>query len=167
LTFPEDEDGTIQTAAVTLEEAWQHLETVAERGWAKTLGVCNISRSQLDTILETGSIDPAIVQIERHPYRPQTELVEYCHKRGIRVLAHSPLSAPGLLDEPVLAEIGATHGLSPGGVVLAWNVTAGVVPIPASTTDAHVVENLAAGSHLLTAGECSRIERLRDPTFER
>jgi len=167
LTFPEDDDGTIETADVTLAEAWENLEVVAERGWANTLGVCNVSRSQLRTILETGSIDPAVVQIERHPYKPQTELVEYCHERGIRVLAHSPLSAPGLLDEPVLAEIGSADGLSPAGVVLAWNVTTGVVPIPASNTDAHIVENLAAGAHRLTDEECARIERLRDPTFER
>lgn len=167
LTFPEDEDGNIESDDISLEDAWQNLEAVVERGWAKTLGVCNVSRQQLETILETGSITPAIVQIERHPYKPQTDLVEFCHEQGIRVLAHSPLSASGLLDESVLAEIGSEHGLSPAGVVLAWNVTAGVVPIPASNTEAHVVENLAAAAHRLTPEECAQIETLRDPTFER
>ena len=167
LTFPEDETGAIETADVSLAEAWRNLEAVAERGWAKTLGVCNVSRQQLETVLETGSIDPALVQIERHPYKPQTDLLEVCHDRGIRVLAHSPLSAPGLLDEAVLAEIGSTHGLSPAGVVLAWNVTAGVVPIPSSNTEQHIVDNLKAGTHRLTPEECTQIEGLRDPTFER
>ena len=167
LTFPEGEDGGIETETLSLEDAWQNLEATVERGWAKTLGVCNVSRSQVETIRETGSIDPAIVQVERHPYKPQTELVEYCHDRGIRVLAHSPLSAPGLLDEPLLDEVGSKYGLSPAGVVLAWNVTAGVVPIPSSTTEGHIVENLTAGSHRLTPAECARIESLQDPTFER
>ena len=167
LTFPEGEDGAIETSDLTLEDSWQNLEAVAERGWAKTLGVCNVSRQQLETVLETGSIDPAIVQLERHPYKPQTELVKDCHERGIRVLAHSPLSAPGLLEESLLAEIGSKHDLSPAGVVLAWNVTNGVVPIPASNTTAHIVDNLAAGTHRLTPEECARIETLRDPTCER
>jgi len=106
LTFPEGEDGEPATADVALATAWRNLEAVHERGWARTLGICNVSRAQLETVLETGEIDPALVQVERHPYRPRNGLVELCHGRGIRVVAHSPLSAPGLLDEPVLNAIG-------------------------------------------------------------
>jgi len=79
LTFPTDGDGGIKPASVSLPEAWANLEQVAERGWAETLGVCNVSQSQLNTILDSGTIPPAVVQIERHPYQPQSELVEFCH----------------------------------------------------------------------------------------
>jgi diketogulonate reductase-like aldo/keto reductase len=41
------------------------------------------------------------------------------------------------------------------------------VPIPASTTPEHVVENLAAAGTRLSPAECERIEKLRDPGFER
>ncbi len=167
LTFPEDESGEIETADVSLEAAWANLEAVHERGWTRTLGLCNVSRDQLETVLDSGSVPPALVQVERHPYRPRTELVSYCHDRGIRVIAHSPLSAPGLLDEPVLAEIAADRDLSPAGVVLAWNVTRGVVPIPSSTDPAHVVANLEAGSVRLAPEECARIDGLVNPDFER
>jgi alcohol dehydrogenase (NADP+) len=167
LTFPETDEGSIETDDISLADAWRNLETVAKRGWAKTLGVCNVSRQQLETVLETGAIDPAIVQIERHPYTPQRELVEFCHERGIRVLAHSPLSAPGLLEESILADVGSEHGLSPAGVVLAWNVTKGVVPIPSSNTPAHIVDNLAAGATRLTPAACRRVGSLCDPGFER
>ena len=95
LAFPTDANGEIQTASVSLATAWANLEQVAERGWTETLGVCNVSRSQLETILDSGSIPPAVVQIERHPYQPQTDLVEFCHDRDIAIVAHSPLSAPG------------------------------------------------------------------------
>lgn len=167
LTFPEDDTGKRETAGVSLEEAWANLETVHERGWARTLGVCNVSREQLDVILDTGSVPPALVQIERHPYRPRTDLVSYCHERGIRVVAHSPLSATGLLDEAIVRDIAAERDLSPAGVVLAWNVTRGVVPIPSSIETEHVVENLEAGGVRLTAEECARIEELRDSDFDR
>ncbi len=167
LAFPENADGDLETADVPLSTAWRNLEAAYERGWAHTLGVCNVSRSQLETILETGTVLPSIVQIERHPYRPQDDLVSFCHERGIRVLAHSPLSAPGLLEEPVLADIGADWGLSPAGVVLAWNVTRGVVPIPSSTTHTHIVANLAAAAERLSPEACARIGSLRDPEFER
>ncbi|MFC7324878.1 aldo/keto reductase [Halorubrum rutilum] len=167
LTFPEDADGELATDDVSLATAWENLEAVYEKGWARTLGICNVSRAQLETVLETGDVDPALVQVERHPYRPRNDLVDFCHERGIRVVAHSPLSAPGLLDEPVLNAIGTDRGLSPAEVVIAWNATRGVVPIPSSTTESHVVSNLAAGAARLTADEVARVDALHDPDFER
>ncbi|MDT3437899.1 aldo/keto reductase [Haloarcula sp. 1CSR25-25] len=167
LTFPEDEAGDIETASVPLQRAWANLETLHERGWTRTLGLCNVSRAQLETVLETATVRPALVQVERHPYQPQSDLVEYCHDQGIRVVAHSPLSAPGLLDEPVLADIAEAYDCSPAGAVLAWNVTQGVVPIPSSTTPPHIVENLAAAGQRLDAEACARIDALQQPDFER
>jgi alcohol dehydrogenase (NADP+) len=167
LTFPEGEDGDIVTVDIPLKQAWKALETVHERGLAHTLGVCNVSRAQLETVLDAGRVRPALVQIERHPYQPRSDLVAFCHERGIRVVAHSPLSAPGLLEEPVLTEIGDSQGLTPAGVVLAWNVTQGVVPIPSSTTPAHIVGNLGAAGERLDTETCARIDGLRRPGFER
>jgi alcohol dehydrogenase (NADP+) len=166
LTFP-TEDGEPVTADVPLTEAWANLEAVHERGWARTLGLCNVSVDQLRDVLAAGEVEPALVQVERHPYRPRTELVDVCHERGIRVVAHSPLSAPGLLEEPELAAIGEAVGLSPAGVVLAWNVTDGVVPIPSSTDPGHLVDNLAAGARRLPPAAMERVAALEDPDFER
>jgi alcohol dehydrogenase (NADP+) len=167
LTFPEDEHGDRETAAVSLASAWENLETAHDRGLARTLGLSNVTRAQLETVLETGRVRPALVQIERHPYRPRDDLVAACHDAGIRVVAHSPLSAPGLLDEPVLQAVGERHDRSPAGVVLAWNASRGVVPIPSSTTPAHVVSNLAAVADGLPPAALERVDELRDPSFER
>ncbi|MFW5948722.1 MAG: aldo/keto reductase [Halolamina sp.] len=167
LTFPADESGARATADLTLAASWGNLEAVHERGLARTLGICNVDREQLATVLDVATVGPAIVQIERHPYQPQSELVEFCHERGIRVIAHSPLSAPGLLEESVLREIAAERDCSPAAVVVAWNVTAGVVPIPSSNDPEHVVDNLHAGSLRLDASEMQRIATLVDPEFER
>jgi alcohol dehydrogenase (NADP+) len=167
LTFPEDEDGQPLTDDVSLTEAWANLEAVHDRGWARTLGLCNVSVGQVRDVLAAGEVSPALVQVERHPYRPRADLVEFCHDRGIRVVAHSPLSAPGLLDEPVLEGIADEQGLSPAEVVLAWNVADGVVPIPASVDPDHVVANLAAAGERLDPGERARIDGLVDPDFER
>ena len=166
LTFPTEGDEPV-TADVSLTEAWANLEAVHERGWARTLGLCNVSVDQLREVLAAGAVEPALVQVERHPYQPRSELVEFCHERGIRVVAHSPLSAPGLLEEPALAAVGEELGLSPAGVVLAWNVTGGVVPIPSSTDPDHVVANLAAGAHRLPPAAMERVGALEDPGFER
>jgi alcohol dehydrogenase (NADP+) len=167
LTFPEADDGTIETAEIPLTTAWEHMQHVVDRGLADSIGACNISLAQLETLLETGDVDPALVQVERHPYQPRDQLVSACHSQDIRVIAHSPLSAPGLLEESVLREIGHERDLSAAEVVIAWNTTRGVVPIPSSTTESHILGNLQGAATRLSSDECARIETLHNPDFER
>ena len=166
-TFPTNDDGDPETVAVSLSETWRRLEAVYEAGLARTIGVCNVSVDQLETVLDTARIAPAIVQVESHPYRPRTDLIETCHAAGIRVLAHSPLSAPGLLDEPVLSEVAAAHDTTPAAVAVAYHVDRNVVPIPASNDPDHVVANLAAARLELTDADRDRLATLEDPGFER
>lgn len=166
-TFPRGEDGEIETADVPLTDAWRRLESLRAEGLARSLGVCNVDRETLESILSAARVPPAIVQVERHPYLPRDDLVDACHERGIRVIAHSPLSAPGLLEEPVLQEIADERGATPAQAVLAWNVERGVVPIPSSVDPDHVVENAAAAGLRLTDADRERIASLADPEFER
>ncbi|WP_336023763.1 aldo/keto reductase [Halobellus salinisoli] len=167
LTFPTDEHGDPAAADVSVESTWRRLEALHDRGLTRTLGVCNVSLSQLERIVDVARVPPALVQVESHPYRPRSALVEWCHARGIRVLAHSPLSAPGLLEESVVREIADDHGVSPAEIALAFHVDRGVVPIPASNDPDHVVANLAAARIRLTDADRRRLAALEDPEFER
>jgi diketogulonate reductase-like aldo/keto reductase/predicted dehydrogenase len=166
-TFPTDDDGTLRTAGHTLPETWRRMEALHADGLARTLGVCNVTLPQLAALVEIATVPPALVQVERHPYRPRTALVDWCHRQGIRVVAHSPLSAPGVLDDPVVEAVAADAGVTPAQVVLAWHVTSGVVPIPSSTSREHAVENLASARHRLDADAMARLDDLADPAFER
>ncbi len=167
LTFPTDENGDPATVDADLETTWQRLEALYERGLTRTLGVCNVSLSQLRRIADVARIPPAVVQVESHPYLPRTELVEWCHERGIRVIAHSPLSASGLLEEPAICDVADEHGVSPAEIALAFHVDRGVVPIPASNDPDHVVANLAAARVRLSDADRRRLGALEDPEFTR
>jgi diketogulonate reductase-like aldo/keto reductase/predicted dehydrogenase len=167
LAFPEDDDGERATADVSLEATWRRMEALYDRGLVASLGVCNVDRATLAELVDCSRVPPAVVQVECHPYRPRHELVSWCHERGIRVVAHSPLSAPGLLDDPAVREVAAEMGVSPAAAVLAWNVDRGVVPVPSSTDPDHVVANLAAAGHRLPSEAQERLVALEDPEFER
>ncbi|RJT07135.1 aldo/keto reductase [Halococcus sp. IIIV-5B] len=160
LTFPEEDDGTPQTVDVPLSETWKRMESLVDQGFTRTLGICNVSIKELAPIVETARIRPRIVQVGIDPSTPRTQLVRYCHERGIRVLAHSPLSGVDLETNATLHDIAAVHDVSPAGVVLAWNVARGVVPIPASVDTGHLVENIAAARIRLSASERRRITAL-------
>ncbi|GAB3314303.1 aldo/keto reductase [Haloplanus salinarum] len=167
LTFPETSDGERDRVDVNLEATWRRMEAVHDRGLTATLGICNVDLSTLADLVEFARIPPSVVQIPRHPYRPRDDLVAWCHERGIRVVAHSPLSVPGLLEEPVVTEVAAEMGVSPATAVLSWHVGDGVVPIPSSVDPDHVVENLAAAGYRLPPDGTERFASLVDSEFER
>jgi diketogulonate reductase-like aldo/keto reductase/predicted dehydrogenase len=167
LTFPTDETGDPVRADHSLTETWMRLEELYDDGLARTLGVCNVTLPTLRELVEDARVPPALVQIDRHPYQPQTDLIEWCHERGIRVVAHSPLSAPALLTDPVVESVAEDAGVTAPEALLAWHVTRGVVPIPSTTSADHAVSNLAAARCRPDEDAMNRLDALETPGFER
>jgi alcohol dehydrogenase (NADP+) len=167
LAFPTDGDGEPLAADVSRAETWAAMESLVERGWVDAPGVCNVDREWLGGLLAEASVPPALVQVESHPYEPRADLVEFCHDRGIRVLAHSPLSPPGLLSDPVVLEVAEACDATPAQVLLRWQVDRGVVPVPSSTDREHLVENADLGDVTLDADARASLDGLADPAFSR
>ncbi|WP_103020355.1 aldo/keto reductase [Salinibacter altiplanensis] len=167
LTFPSDEAGEPLEADVTLAETWREMEALREDGRTDTLGICNVSRDQLASLLNFAAVPPAVVQVECHPYHHPTELIDLAHARGIRVIAHSPLSVPGLLDDDAIQPIASAHGVSTAQAVLRWNLQHGVVPIPSSTAPDHVHANADVCGFTLSEDEMATIDALHRSDFER
>ena len=86
------------------------MESLVDHGKCRAIGLGDISLKELQPIYDAARIKPAAIQIESHPYLPETELLEFCKKRGIILLAFAPLGHgmhPGLLEDPVIVAIAA------------------------------------------------------------
>jgi len=98
------------------------------------------------------------------PYNVSSRGIEYnllpwCARRGIPLMAYSPLGGNSLVGDPTLARIGAAHGCSASAIALAWAIRNGnVIAIPESGSAAHVKENAAALSLTLTPQELQELE---------
>jgi alcohol dehydrogenase (NADP+) len=93
---------------------------------------------------ESARIKPAVVQVEAHPYLPETELLEYCKEKEIVLLAFAPLGhgiRPGPLEDPVVLAIAARVGKTPAQVLLAWAVQRGTALLTTARTAARAREN--------------------------
>ena len=96
------------------------------------------------TIYESARIKPAVIQIESHPYLPETELLEFCKKKGIVLLAFAPLGHgmhPGLLEDPVILSIAEKLRKTPAQVLLAWAVQRGTAVLTTPKTADRAKEN--------------------------
>jgi diketogulonate reductase-like aldo/keto reductase len=94
------------------------------------------------------------------------DLLPWCERRSMPVMAYSPLGGPGanLLRDPTLARIAAAHGCSAAAVALAWTIRSGnVIAIPESGSAAHVKENAVALSLKLTPQDLQILDEAHPP----
>jgi len=142
---PRDQNGNvIYDRGVTLLDTWRAMETLLDHGKCRAIGLSDIGLDELKLIYEAARIKPAVVQVESHPYLPETELLEFCKEKGIVLLAFAPLghgTRPGPLEDPVITAIAARVGKTPAQVLLAWAVQRGTALLTTPRSAAHAREN--------------------------
>src|ERR1700741_4115497 len=142
---PRDQNGNVlYDHDVTLLDTWKALETLVDHGKGRAIGLSDISLDELKPIYESARIKPAVVQVEAHPYLPETELLEFCKEKGVVFLAFAPLGhgmKPGLLEDPVISAIAAREGKKPAQLLLAWAVQRGTAVLTTPRTAARAREN--------------------------
>jgi diketogulonate reductase-like aldo/keto reductase len=93
----------------------------------------------------------------------ERDLLPWCEKRGVPVMAYSPLGGDNgtLVRDPTLTRIGAAHNCSAAAVALAWTIHSGkVIAIPESGSAAHVKENALSLSLTLTREKLQTLDTL-------
>jgi alcohol dehydrogenase (NADP+) len=142
---PRDQNGDIiYDRGVTLLDTWRAMESLVDHGRCRAIGLSDIGLNELTPLYESARIKPAVVQVEAHPYLPETELLEFCKEKGIVLLAFAPLGhgmRPGPLEDPVISAIAARVGKTPAQVLLAWAVQRGTALLTTPRTAARAQEN--------------------------
>lgn len=145
-------------------EAWRALVDLREQGLIRSVGVSNFTEAHLARIIDKSGVTPAVNQIELHPYFPQAAMREVNARLGIVTESWSPLGkrqAP--FSEPPVADAAVAHGVTPGQVILRWQVQLGAVPIPKSGTPERQRQNLDVFGFELTDAEMQAITALGRP----
>jgi alcohol dehydrogenase (NADP+) len=147
---PRDQNGNvIYDNGVALLDTWRAMESLVDGGRCRAIGLSDIALNELSPIYESARIKPAVVQVESHPYLPETELLEFCKEKGIVLLAFAPLGhgmRPGLLEDPVISAIAVRIGKTPAQVLLAWAVQRGTALLTTPKNAARARENFDISS---------------------
>lgn len=142
---PRDQNGNvIYDREVTLLDTWRAMESLVDKGRCGAIGLSDVSLAELVPIYESARIKPAAVQVESHPYLPETELLDFCREKGIVFLAFAPLGhgiKPGPLEDPVILDIAAQIGKTPAQVLLGWAIQRGTALLTTPKTTARAQEN--------------------------
>ena len=165
--IPSSAADQIPLQQLPLQDTWGAMEALVDAGLVRQIGVSNCSATKLTDLMPHCRMQPAMNQVERHPWLQQPALLTFCQQHGIALTAFSPLgSAPAadtedtLLNDAVINAIAATHGVSPAQVLLAWGLACGTAVIPKSVNRQRLAANLGAVQLQLSAEELERISRL-------
>ena len=142
---PRDERGqVIYDRGVTLIDTWRALESLVDDGHCRSIGLSDVTLEKVREIVAAARIKPAVVQVESHPYLPEWELLDFCRKHGIVLLAFAALGhglTPRLLDDPVITRLAQRLHKTPAQVALAWAVQRGTAFLTTSTKPHYIQEN--------------------------
>lgn len=153
--MPKSAADMVSLKTLPLDYTWAAMEKAAHQGLVRSLGVSNFGAKNLAALIEKAEIAPSVNQVEIHPLLQQNDLIDFCRKNMITVVAYSPLGSqpvagePSVLDNPTVSEIAKRLQATPAQVVLAWNMARGIVVIPKSVYFERIKENFASQAVVL------------------
>jgi len=135
---------------VSFEASVETLAQLRNEGKIRLVALSNVTQEHIE---RARKIVPIVSVQNRYSFadREWDYVVDYCERNEIAFIPWFPLGAGKVAGE-VLDRIAKTHGRSPTQVALAWLLRRSpiMLPIPGTSSLAHLEENVAAASLRLT-----------------
>jgi diketogulonate reductase-like aldo/keto reductase len=138
------------------------MEELHRAGRIRAIGVSNFYPDRLVDFVLHNEINPAVNQIEIHPFHSQDDAKAILDEYRVQAEAWGPFAEgkKGLFSNEVLAGIAQKHGNSIAQVVLRWLNQRGIVAIPKSVRKERMVENFAIFDFELDSDDVTAIAKL-------
>ena len=136
--------------ATSFNKSVEALAQLREQSKIRCIGLSNVTREHIE---RARKIVPIVSVQNRYSFadREWDFVVDYCEQNEIAFIPWFPLAA-GKVASDVLSRIAKAHHAAPMQVALAWLLQRSkiMLPIPGTSSVAHLEENLAASSVKLT-----------------
>lgn len=144
------------------KEGYKNIEKAYKEGKVKAIGLSNFPEDMLQEAIDTMEIKPQVVQVEAHPYYPQTELKKLLAKYDMGLMAWYPLGHgdKNLVNETVFSDLATKYGKTNAQIILRWHVQSGNIVIPGSKNPNHIRDNFDIFDFELTQEEMELISRV-------
>jgi diketogulonate reductase-like aldo/keto reductase len=153
--------------SIPLEDTLEAFAALFEAGKIRNWGVSNFDVDDLEEMInlpggEQVSTDQVLYNLR---YRGiEFDLLPWCERAGLPIMAYSPIEQGELLSHPALGSVAVRHHATPAQVALAWVLRRdGVCAIPRASTREHVRENRAALDISLSAVDLAELDRAFPP----
>ena len=143
-------------------EGYRNIEKAVKAGKVKAIGLSNFPDELLREAIDTMELKPQVVQVEAHPYYPQTELKKILSETGMGLMAWYPLGHgdKSLREEPIFTELAKKYGKTNAQIILRWHIQSGNVVIPGSKNPDHIRDNFDIFDFALTEEDMAEIAKV-------
>jgi len=163
LHWPGAMDSKDEKNAARRLAAWKVLESMLERGQTRAIGVSNFSEHHIEELMKDGAkVLPMVNQIEASAYKSWGKIKSYCDKKGIKLMAYSPLGLgkESLLNDPVVNSIASGKGVAASQVALRYLIQQGYAVLPMSSSEERLKKNMDLFSFDLNEDEMKKLAEL-------
>lgn len=143
-------------------DAWKAMIEMKEDGRARSIGVSNFTRANLERLIDASGVTPSVNQVELHPGFTQRALRAFHAKHGIATESWSPLAQGGVAKDKVILELAKKYGKSAAQVTLRWHLQSDLIVIPKSVTPARIRENIDVFDFELSAADMAAIDGIKE-----
>ena len=140
--------------------AWPGMERARELGYTRSIGISNFNVAEVDALLKTVNVPPAVNQVQFSPYEYRKALLDTCARHEIALEAYSPLGTGRHLGSETVGQIARRRGRTPAQVLLRWCLERGIPVIPKSTHRDRIDENAQLFDFTLTDEDVAELDRL-------
>jgi len=140
--------------------AWPGMERARELGYARSIGVSNFDAAELQELLATATVVPAVDQVQFSPYEYRKGLLDACERNGIVLEAYSPLGHGRHLASDTATRIAQRLGRTSAQVLLRWCIERDVPLIAKSTHRERIAENAQLFDFTLSDQEIADLDAL-------
>jgi diketogulonate reductase-like aldo/keto reductase len=140
--------------------AWPGMERARELGYARSIGVSNFDLGELERLMATATVAPAVDQVQFSPYEYRKALLEACQRSGVALEAYSPLGHGRHLPSEAATRIGRRLGRTPAQVLLRWCIERQIPLIAKSTHRDRIAENAQLFDFALTDEDLGELDAL-------
>ena len=164
-------------ADVPFREALDAMIALQAEGKIRHIGVSNVTLPQLEDALARVALVSVenlynvaagprrLAHLSQAVVEHEAEILAICEARGIAFLPFYSLAIPyaGPLASPAVAAIAARRGVTQAQIAIAWQLARSpvILPIPGTSSLAHLHDNWAARTIALDADEVAAISAAR------
>ena len=143
-------------------EGYRNIEKAVKAGKVKAIGLSNFPDELLKEAIDTMELKPQVVQVEAHPYYPQTALKKILAETGMGLMAWYPLGHgdKSLREEPIFTELAKKYGKTNAQIILRWHIQSGNVVIPGSKNPDHIRDNFDIFDFVLSDEDMAQIAKV-------
>jgi pyridoxine 4-dehydrogenase len=143
---------------VPIEDSLATFAELQREGKVRMIGVSNVS---VEELRRARAVAEVVSVQNRYSFsdRGSEEVLEVCERDGLAFLPWYPLAAGQLTRARSLEAVAAAHDATPAQVAIAWLLarSPAMLPIPGTSSLAHLEENVAAAAITLSKPEFEQL----------